>query len=436
MSGARQRTDVERFALAAALKYPDLVEESGLKPEHFAAEALGEAFAALPRVTMRTPEGQIAAMHLAEASGVSIATLREALACQAYDPEQARHWWSKLRDLANADALVAELRVALAEDRPGEDVTPTLLAKVEAVVRSFSASEVDRELVTLDELAERYIDERLAEIHQGRRRGVATGLELVDRWMGGLNPGEVTTIVAAGGVGKTTVAVDIARRVAADGGVVLYVSGEMTSRQLGQREAHAAIGRAISDHGVGGRELAEARDEVAASRHRERVFVDERSRPTQAQVLAAARRLQHRHGLALVIFDHLGCFNVERPKASEQEQVAQAIQALKDVAKILDVPLIVVTHWNRQEQIRGSERVRDISDNVLELRRNADDPQAYTEARLLKARQTGEIYRKMLLHYSLKWQTYREAGDEPIGGGASRPAPAGRAPGADDGIPF
>lgn len=436
MSAARQRSNVERFAIAAALRYPDLVEESGLKPEHFASEPLGEAFASLRRVTMRTTDGQVAAMHVAEASGVPLATLREALACQSYDPEQARHWWAKLRDLAAADALVFELRAALGSERPGEDVTPTLLAKIETVVRAFSSAEVDRELVTLDELAERYIDSRLEEIHTGHRRGVTTGLELIDGWMGGLNPGEVTTIVAAGGVGKTTIAVDIGRRVAADGGVVLYVSGEMTGRQLGQREAHAAIGRSISDPGVSGRELAEARDEVGTSAHHGRVFVDERSRPTGAQVLAAARRLQHRHGLALVMFDHLGCFNVERPKASEQEQVAQSIQALKDIAKILDVPLIVVTHWNRQEQIRGSERVRDISDNVLELRRNADDPQAYTEARLLKARQTGEIYRKKLLHYSAKWQTYREVGDEPVSGARPASGTAGTPPREPDLVPF
>jgi hypothetical protein len=126
------------------------------------------------------------------------------------------------------------------------------------------------------------------------------------------------------------------------------------------------------------------------------------------KILAAARRMQHREGLGLLVLDHLGCFDSERPKASEQEQVAFAVSACKDLAKILDVPFLLITHLNRQGLIRGSERVKDLSDNVLELKRDGDNAQALTEARLLKARQTGETHRAMLLSYSPKWQTFLE----------------------------
>jgi predicted ATP-dependent serine protease len=152
---------------------------------------------------------------------------------------------------------------------------------------------------------------------------------------------------------------------------------------------------------------------------------------TAPRLLAAARRVQHRNGLGLVIFDHLGCFDVERPRASEQEQMAIAVSACKDIAKILDVPFVLVTHLNRQGLIRGSERVKDISDNVLELKREGDSATATTEARLIKARQTGETHRAMLLSYSMKWQAFVEVAEvkpsappAPGGYGRSASAPA------------
>lgn len=427
---AQRRADVERFAFAAALRFPDLVEESGVRQEHFATGPLGEAWAALPKVVMRTPDGRVAVLHVAAASGVAAETLARAAAAEVFDSGQARTWWEELLDLASADALEHDVRALLASERPETDATGHLLARLEQLVRDYSDRAVEHEVEDVGEVASGFVDERLEEERTGRRRGVETGFTIVDRWMGGLNSGELTTVVAGGGVGKSTFALDIGRRVAESGATVLYFSAEMTRRQLGQREAYGAIGRAISDPDVSSIDLAAARDLVTESKHAARVLFDFRTRLSAPQVLARAKRVQHRFGLGLVIFDHLGCWDCERPRANEQEQVAATIQQAKDLAKSLDVPFVMITHLNRQGQIRASERVKDISDNVLELKR--EEGERLTEGKLLKARQTGEIYRSMLFEYRLQWQRFFEI-DE---GGAARVARPARQQIAGDDVPF
>jgi len=428
---AQRRGDVERFAFAAGLRFPDLVEESGVQPEHFATGPLADGWGALPKVTMRTPDNRVPVMHVATASGVAVETLARATAAEVYTPEQARTWWGELLDLASADALEHDVRALFAGERPEADVTGNLLARLEQVLREYSDHAVEHEVEDAEGIASSFVDERLEEIRTGRRRGVETGLEILDSWMGGLNSGELTTVVAGGGVGKSTFALDVARRVAERGAKVLYFSAEMTRRQMGQREAYGAIGRAISDPRVDPVEIASARDVVAEAPHRDRVFFDFRTRLSAPQVLARAKRVQHRFGLGLVVFDHLGCWDCERPRANEQEQVAATIQQAKDVAKALDAPFVMITHLNRQGQIRASERVKDISDNVLELKR--EERARHTEGRLLKARQTGEIFRTMLFEYRLQWQRFVEVSAQSEERSYEAPR---RAAGAENDVPF
>lgn len=409
-ASARFRADVERFAFAGAIAFPDLVEESGLKPEHFATEIIGQAWEAIPRCG-RTTDDRLSVVEIAAHAGLAVEALRPVLQAQVFNPEQARTWWRRALDLSTAEAVVVALRAVVAKPRPETGATGTLLAELEQVVRSFADQDDDGEAPTLLEVTEEYVRERCAALRHGRRRGVLTGLEVLDTWAGGLNAGELTTAVAAGGVGKSTFAMHVARQVARNGQMVLYFSAEMTKGQVGQREAHGAMARPISDRSVTAVDLEAGLEELRNDGHGDRIRTIYSSRISASRLLAAARRVQHRDGLGLVIFDHLGCFDVERPRASEQEQMAMAVTSCKDIAKILDVPFLLVTHLNRQGLIRGSERVKDISDNVLELKRDNDSAEALTEARLLKARQTGETHKAMLLSYSLKWQKFVEVGD-------------------------
>jgi len=345
-----------------------------------------------------------------------------------FAPDQARHWWSKLRDLATSERLASDLVALARKSGDGEDRTGALLAELEQVHRRYSGEEVEREVRTLVDLATDYVAERSSELRLGRRVGVVTGLRCIDDWMGGLNPGELSTLAAAGGAGKSTFVLDLGRRVAAAGGTVLVFSAEMTARQVGQREVHGELGRPISDRSVGAIDLAAALERIEAADYAGRVVVDTRTRLAAAQVLATARRVQAQRGLALLVFDHLGHWDAKVRGGNEQEQLAAAIVQAKDLAKILDVPFVMLCHFSRarreatrpsMEIIRGTGKIDDVSDNIFALWRPDLDR---TELHLLKCRQTGQQNRAIRLSYSLYRQQFSE--EEEIFFGSSAPPPA------------
>ncbi|MEO7795195.1 MAG: hypothetical protein ABIV06_10515, partial [Thermoanaerobaculia bacterium] len=105
---SRFRADVERFAFTAAVTFPDLLEESGLKPEHFSNEIIAQAFEAISRCGQRTPDDRLSVVEVAARAGLSVEALRPALQAQVFTPDQARTWWRKALDLATAEAFVAE----------------------------------------------------------------------------------------------------------------------------------------------------------------------------------------------------------------------------------------------------------------------------------------------------------------------------------------
>jgi len=60
--------------------------------------------------------------------------------------------------------------------------------------------------------------------------GLATGLEVFDRWTNGLHPGELTLIAGAAGTGKTSMAVRLVETVACGGASPISV-GWVTLRE-------------------------------------------------------------------------------------------------------------------------------------------------------------------------------------------------------------
>ncbi len=102
----------------------------------------------------------------------------------------------------------------------GNGVTDELRSRIEIVLANFSRRN-DQEEEFLVDGQRAYVEQLLEELRTGKRMGLTTGFTFIDRWMGGLNCGELTTIVSAGGVGKSTLAMGPRGRVGRDGAMVL-----------------------------------------------------------------------------------------------------------------------------------------------------------------------------------------------------------------------
>lgn len=390
-----RRAEAEAFALRALVTYPEMLVESGLDADHFLSPALRRAFEALPATVGRTPDGAVPLANVAAQAGLDVETLRGVARLQVTGADQARVLFSRLRSRVTADRVRAAV-VRLSQRDFGDDPGLGLLAALEDLTRRESTSVGTSETRTLRELTEQAIRDAEAELAAGKPSTLRSSLATVNRAIRGYRPGELTLLAAEGGAGKTSLATQEAREAGRQGRHVLYVSGEMTASQLGEREAHGLAGVAMRE-GLSAWALKTAREQLAACSYPDFVHYDTRFRTKPAEVIAEARRvLSQRGNLGLLIYDHAKHMDVGEVDG-DHAQYAAATSAAKEIAKAVPCPVLMLTHLNRSR--RGAERPskdmlrgagEDVADSVLCLWRRIDETLGeVTELHFLKTRQTG-----------------------------------------------
>ena len=191
-------------------------------------------------------------------------------------------------------------------------------------------------------------------------------VELDNLMAGGLWPGELIIIAGRPGMGKTTLALNIARKIAADHPekrkAVAIFSLEMPHEQIGKNilcaEAHVD-GKRMRNFNFDENDYNEV---VSAARvlQQSPIFIDDTSGLTVEQLRARCRRLKHRNNIALVVVDYL---QLMRPsegteKFNRQEQVSQISRGLKSIAAELKLPMIVLSQLNRSMEKKDSNDKR------------------------------------------------------------------------------
>ncbi len=189
----------------------------------------------------------------------------------------------------------------------------------------------------------------------GGLRRLSSGLGALDDFSGGLYPGELIVVAGRQGVGKTSLAANIAFNVARAGPMsfgdpVAFFSLEMSSEQLATRIISMQTG--IPSSRIKRGEITEAEFEslVASSQMMQKVplFIDHSVGVSIAEVVARARRLKRQHGLALIVVDYL---QLIRPPSQvefdEGYDISTVSTELKSVAEDLNVPVLALSRLPR-----------------------------------------------------------------------------------------
>src|SRR3989344_3551681 len=172
-------------------------------------------------------------------------------------------------------------------------------------------------------------------------------------------------------MGKTSLALDIARQTAVEHGTVVGVfSLEMSAQQLidrmvaaqaGVNSWHLRTGR-ISD-GEDWERIRDAYDKLSSAP----IFIDDAPGSNILKMRAVARRLKREQGLGLLIVDYLQLMVPTGARASDSlvQQVTEISRSLKNLARELDVPVLALSQLSRAvEQRRGRPRLSDLRDSV------------------------------------------------------------------------
>lgn len=231
--------------------------------------------------------------------------------------------------------------------------------------------------------------ERYAQLQQATDKealyGLRTGFTDVDHLLTGLQPGHLLIVAARPSMGKTALALDVARHAA---GVqkkrVAIFSLEMTRQELMDRVVAGYLGveawklkkGQLSDADFA--QLGTLMDDLKDHP----LFIDDDGDTTLVNLRSKARRQQMEHGLDLLIVDYLQLIEVTDRAAGENrtQQVSHISRQLKNLARELHCPIIALSQLSRSVEqrnppipilsdLRESGSIEQDADSVLMLYR-------------------------------------------------------------------
>lgn len=270
-----------------------------------------------------------------------------------------------LRSLIEASDEISEM--AFEEDDENID---EVLDKAEKKIFSIVSSPKNQKYVTMKEaLPEAF--ERLEKLHehQDALRGIPTGFKELDDILSGLQRSDLIILAARPSVGKTTLALDVARLTAIqhDKSVGIF-SLEMSAQQLVDRmlsaESKVEAWRIRTGKGLhiehDFSRIRDAMDRLAKGK----IYIDDMAGNSIVRMKATARRWKAEKGLDLIVVDYLQLMTTTKNYDSMVNQVTEISRSLKALAKELDVPVLALSQLSRAVESRGGKpRLSDLRDS-------------------------------------------------------------------------
>ncbi len=269
-----------------------------------------------------------------------------------------------LRSLIDAADYISELSFS-----EGDEEIDNLMDSAEKKIFGITSAPKGQKFVSIKQtLKETWEELEKLQENQGAVRGVPTGFKQLDDLLGGLQNSDLIILAARPSIGKTTLALDIARHAATAHNVPVGIfSLEMSAQQLTTRMLssdsrvdawHLRTGRLSSDEQFS--KIRDSLDKLAKAP----IFIDDQAGNSIVRMKAIARRLKSEQGLGLIVVDYLQLMTTSKNYDSMVNQVTEISRSLKGLARELNVPVLALSQLSRAIESRGGKpRLSDLRDS-------------------------------------------------------------------------
>lgn len=206
-------------------------------------------------------------------------------------------------------------------------------------------------------------------------RGIPTGFKSLDDILGGFQRADLIILAARPSVGKTALALDIARRTATEHGTPVGIfSLEMSADQLVDRivAAQSKTDASVIRKGVRAqsgswredvfKNIRDALDDLS----RTPIYIDDQPGNTILKMRSAARKLKIEKNLQLLVVDYLQLMAPTTTRQSDSlvQQVTEISRSLKHLARELNIPVVALSQLSRAVETRGGKpKLSDLRDS-------------------------------------------------------------------------
>ncbi len=332
-----------------------------LRPEHFYVDKYGRVYS------------EIEKMYASSAQIDFVTVLNQVVAAGIYEEQEAKQL---LYDMASAVPSVknvlayakivvekANLRRLIAACNEiteacysGSDEVQNILDLAESKIFEIRDRQSNTAMVELRTALIQSFD-NVTKIARDRAAfaGLQTNFRDLDRVLSGFGKSDLILLAARPGLGKTSLALNIAQNVGLKGKTVAIFSLEMSNEQLANRllASHSAVDNKKFRTG----ELTQAEwirlGQSSSLLAEANIYLDDTPDMTVAQMKAKLRRLP---SLDLVIVDYLQLMSSGSKTASRQEAVSEISRSMKMMAKEFNVPVLCLSQLSRAPEKREGDK--------------------------------------------------------------------------------
>ena len=222
--------------------------------------------------------------------------------------------------------------------------------------------------------------ENLIEL-KGRCSGIASGLDCIDKHMSGFQDSEFILIGARPSVGKTALALTLAEYVSRSVNTGFFTLEMSLAKSLNLRLASMVSCISMSKIKSGSMTKDEASRVASALSDisTRNLFVDDTPNITHQALKNTARKMVSKDNVKIIFVDYIGLITPDDTSIIREQQVASISKDLKQLARELDIPIVVLTQLTRDKEnkrpslasIRESGSLEQDADVVIFLHRDS-----------------------------------------------------------------
>lgn len=276
---------------------------------------------------------------------------------------------SILRKLIESASEIVNL--GYEEDKPLDEI----LDKAEKKIFSVSQQSIKRDFTPINSLLESAFV-RIDEMHKdsGKFRGIPTGFYDLDNILSGFQKSDLIILAARPSIGKTSLALNLARNIAVDKKIPVGIfSLEMSSDQLVDRMLSAQANINLWNLRTGNLDSDSEDDDfqkigdAMGVLSEAPIFIDDSATSNIMEMRTMARRLQAEHGLEFLIIDYLQLMEGRGVRSSDNrvQEISEISRGLKNLAKELNIPIVALSQLSRAVESRSPQipRLSDLRES-------------------------------------------------------------------------
>lgn len=326
----------------------------------------------------------------------------------------ADYIYNQVIELSKKRKLMALLQKSITELMEAENIDIFMQDKIKQINKIAEINEKEQTFVE-------QVVETSTEIEKNTLQKpdytLYTGITDLDKMICGLHKQELTIIGARPGVGKTTLALQIAEHIAERGTETAIISLEMSDTQVIQKliSRRARINSYKMRMGTLETKELEQIGIVSAEIAELPIHLITKARTIQ-HIENIARKLKNKNNLGLMIIDYIQLIKNKGKFNSREQEVADITRTLKLLSLELNIPIVGLCQLNRnaarQEptlaDLRESGAIEQDADNILFLYQEAESTETVVDITLKLAKQRAGETGKISLKFNKANSEFRE----------------------------